>query len=270
MHTGDYYTRLGVGPQASTRQIKAAYRRLALEHHPDRNRDNPAEAEIMKQLNEAYAVLSNPVKRREYDALRQQFGSSGHSRYRDAHSQQDIFSGSDINAVFEEMARAFGFRGFEDIFRDFYGQEFQRFEFRRPRASVRGFVFRRSFPPGRERTPSAPAIGLLNRIARSAFQKLSGIELPEPGAHIKDRIYLDRPIAEAGGAYAYYLQERFKKLIVQIPPGVRDRQRIRLAGMGHTGKAGGSPGDLFLEVRLHRPFLKRLMQSLFKFFKPAA
>ncbi len=259
MPTDDYYTRLGVGPQASTRQIKAAYRRLALEHHPDRNRDHPAEAEIMKQLNEAYAVLSNPVKRREYDALRQQFGSSGHSRYRNAHSQQDIFSGSDINAVFEEMARAFGFRGFEDIFRDFYGQEYQRFEFRRPRASVRGFVLKRSFTPG-----------LLNRIVRSAVHRLSGIELPESGAHIQDRVYLDRSFAAAGGAYAYYLREHAKKLIVQIPPGVREGQRIRLAGMGQAGKAGGDPGDLFLEVRLHRPFLQRLKQVFSRFFTPNA
>lgn len=270
MQSDDYYIRLGVTPQATTRQIKAAYRRLALEHHPDRNRDHPAGAEIMKQLNEAYAVLSNPVKRREYDALRQQFGSSGHSRYRDAHSQHDIFSGSDINAVFEEMARAFGLRGFEDIFRDFYGPEFQRFEFRRPRASVRGFVFKRSFPPGRGRTPSSTGTRLLNRIVRSALQKLSGIELPESGAHIQDRIYLDPSFADTGGAYAYYLREHSKKLIVQIPRGVREGQRIRLAGMGHAGKAGGNAGDLFLQVRLHRPILQRLMQALFKFFQPSA
>jgi curved DNA-binding protein len=270
MPTDDYYSRLGVGPQASTRQIKAAYRRLALEHHPDRNRDNPAAAEIMKQLNEAYAVLSNPVKRREYDVLRQQFGSSGHGRYRDAHSQQDIFSGSDINAVFEEMARAFGFRGFEDIFRDFYGPEYQRFEFRRPRVSVRGFVFKHSFPPGRGGSPSSAETGLFNRIVRSALQKLSGIELPESGTHIQDRIYLAPSFADAGGAYAYYHRAHSKKLIVQIPPGVREGQRIRLAGMGHAGKAGGNAGDLFLEVRLHRPFLQRLMQVLSKFFTPNA
>jgi curved DNA-binding protein len=270
MPTDDYYSRLGVGPQASTRQIKAAYRRLALAHHPDRNRDHPAEAEIMKQLNEAYAVLSNPAKRREYDALRQQYGSSGHSRYRDAHSQQDIFSGSDINAVFEEMARAFGFRSFDDIFRDFYGQEYQRFQFRRPRASVRGFVFKRTFPPGRGAAFSPPTGGFLNRIARSVLQRLGGIELPESGAPIQDRIYLDRSFADAGGAYAYSLREHSKKLIVQIPAGIREGQRIRLAGMGHPGKAGGAPGDLFLEVRLHRPLLQRMVRIFSRFFPPKA
>lgn len=270
MTAEDYYTILGVEPQASARQIKEAYRRLALEHHPDRHRDHPEAAETMKRLNEAYAVLSNPGKRREYDALRRQFGASAHSHYRDAHSQQDIFSGSDINAVFEEMARAFGFRGFEDIFRDFYGQEYQRFEFRRPRASVRGFVFRRSFTPGRRRTHPPGTTGLLGRIARSALQKLSGLELPESGAHIQDRVTLDPSFAESGGPYAYYLREHSKKLIVQIPPGVRDGQRIRLAGMGHAGKAGGNPGDLFLEIRLRKPFWHRLSQAFFKFFKSKA
>lgn len=267
MSSDDYYEVLGVRPQASTRQIKEAYRRLALEHHPDRNRDRPGAAETMKRLNEAYAVLSNPGKRREYDALRQQFGPSAHSHYRNTHSQQDIFSGSDINAVFEEMARAFGLRGFEDIFRDFYGQEYQRFEFRRPRVSVRGFVFRRSFAPGRGGAPSPGADGLLGRIARSALKKLSGLELPESGAHIQDRVYLDPSLADVGGAYAYYLREHSKKLIVRIPPGVREGQRIRLAGMGHAGKGGGNPGDLFLEIRLRRSFFQRLVQALLNFFK---
>jgi len=269
MPAEDYYTILGVGLQASTRQIKEAYRRLALKHHPDRNRDHPEAAETMKRLNEAYAVLSNPDKRREYDALRRQFGPAAQSQYRNAHSQQDIFSGSDINAVFEEMARAFGFRGFEDIFRDFYGQDYQRFEFRRPRASVRGFVFRRSFTPGRRPTPSSGTAGLLNRIARSALQKMIGLELPESGAHIQDRLYLDPSFADVGGAYAYYLRAHAKKLIVQIPPGVREGQRIRLAGMGHAGKAGGDPGDLFLEIRLRKPFLQRVTQAFSNFFKPS-
>jgi curved DNA-binding protein len=267
MSSDDYYEVLGVRSQASTRQIKEAYRRLALEHHPDRNRDRPGAVETMKRLNEAYAVLSNPGKRREYDALRQQFGASAHSHYRNTHSQQDIFSGSDINAVFEEMARAFGFRGFEDIFRDFYGQEYRRFEFRRPHVSVRGFVFRRSFTPSRGGAPSPGADGLLGRIARSAIKKLSGLELPESGAHIQDRVYLDSSLAAVGGAYAYYLREHSKKLIVRIPPGVRAGQRIRLAGMGHAGKGGGNPGDLFLEIRLRRPFFQRLGQALLKFFK---
>lgn len=267
MSTDDYYRTLGVDPQAPLRQIKSAYRRLAFEHHPDRNRDRPASAEAMKRINEAYAVLSNPAKRREYDSLRQQFGSSAHHQYRSAHTERDIFSGSDINTVFEEMSRAFGLRGFEDSFRDFYGHDYQRFEFRRPRVSVRGFVLRRSFGHGLQSPMSTAADGPFNRIARAALRRLTGIELPERGADIHDRIELYPAFADVGGPYAYYLRERSKKLVVKIPAGVRTGQRIRLVGMGHMGKGGEEPGDLLLEVRLRRPLLQRLIQAFLGLFK---
>lgn len=263
MSTEDYYERLGLTPQASSRQIKAAYRRLAFEHHPDRNRNHPQAGEVMKQVNEAYAVLSNPQKRREYDALRRQFGASAHRHYRDAHSQQDIFSGSDINSVFEELARAFGLRGFDDTFKDFYGQDYRSFEFKRPRASVRTFVFKRPFSAGSPAAAGAPP----GRMVRWALRKLIGIELPEAGAHIQDRIHLEPAFAAAGGTYAYFLREHSKKLVVQIPSGVREGQRIRLAGMGRAGRAGGIPGDLFLEVRLRRPFFQTLIRAIRRLFR---
>ena len=93
------------------------------------------------------------------------------------------------------------------------------------------------------------------------------LPLPERGADIHGRIELDPAFADAGGPYASYQRERSKKLVVKIPSGVRTGQRIRLAGMGHMGKAGGEPGDLFLEVRLHRSFPQRLMRVLHKLFK---
>lgn len=255
MPSDDYYAILGVPQDASTRQIKAAYRRLAFQHHPDRNRDTAGSSETMKRINEAYAVLSSPDKRREYDGLRQQFGSAAHSRFRSAHSQHDIYSGSDINAVFEEMARAFGYRGFEDIFKEFYGSDAQRFEFRRPGIWVRTFAFGRPFSMGAGRPPPPRRDGPIGRLGRLVFRKLSGFDLPENGGDIRDRIYLDAALAAAGGPYAYFLRERSKKLVVKIPAGVREGQRIRLAGLGHEGRAGGSSGDLFLEVRLRKPIL---------------
>jgi curved DNA-binding protein CbpA len=212
----------------------------------------------MKRINEAYAVLSSPIKRREYDGLRRQFGSAAYSRYQSTHSQQDIYNGSDINTVFEEMARAFGFRGFEDIFREFYGSDSRRFEFKRPRIWVRIFTFGRPFSmhTGHASTPHRDVP--LGWIARLAFRKLSGFDPPENGLNIQDHIDLDSGMAAAGGPYAYFLRERSKKLVVKIPAGVREGQFIRLTGMGHEGRAGGTPGDLLLEVRLRRPILERI------------
>ena len=70
----DYYKILGVDENAEEKQIKEAFRRLALQYHPDRNRDNPEASAIMKDLNESYAVLSDPRKRREYDSMKQIMG----------------------------------------------------------------------------------------------------------------------------------------------------------------------------------------------------
>jgi curved DNA-binding protein len=262
MHQEDYYTTLGVAAGAGSREIKEAYRKLAFQFHPDRNRDNPAAAESMKRINEAYAVLSHASRRREYDALRQQFGASAQSRFRSAHSEHDIFNGSDINAVFEEMARVFGLRSFEDIFRDCYGRDCREYGFRRPRASIRRFVFSRGFPPGVGPRAGTPASGGLGRIARFALRRLSGLELPENGATLRDRIYLDPGLAATGGPYAYFHRGRSKKLVVKVPPGVREGQHIRLSGMGRHGRAGGASGDLLLEVRFHRPWWQRLWKRL--------
>ncbi len=71
----DYYQILGVDQLAEAKKIKEAYRELAFKYHPDRNEKNPDSAEMMKSVNEAYAVLSNVQKRRDYDTMRNRFGS---------------------------------------------------------------------------------------------------------------------------------------------------------------------------------------------------
>ena len=134
MEQKDFYEILGIEREAGQKQIKDAYRRLALTYHPDRNRDNPDAATKMKEINESYAVLSDPEKRRRYDALRQTYGSSAYGQFRQTYSEQDIFRGSDIQQIFEELSRAFGFRGFDDIFKESYGEGYRTFEFRRPGA----------------------------------------------------------------------------------------------------------------------------------------
>ena len=81
MAQDDYYNVLEVDKQATEKQIKEAFRKLALKFRPDRNKDNPGAMEQMKKVNEAYAVLSNPAKRREYDTLKSQYGSSAYTRF---------------------------------------------------------------------------------------------------------------------------------------------------------------------------------------------
>ena len=76
MEQKDYYEILGLQKDAPHKQVRDAYRKLALQYHPDRNKDNPAAAERMKEINEAYAVLSDPQKRKDYDALKDAYGSS--------------------------------------------------------------------------------------------------------------------------------------------------------------------------------------------------
>ena len=254
----DYYQVLGVDQNATDQKIKEAFRKLAFKYHPDRNRENDAAIEKMKKVNEAYAVLSNPAKKREYDTLKNQFGSSAYSHFRNNHSEQDIFNGSDINHIFEEMAKAFGLRGSNEIFKEFYGRGFQQFEFKNPRGFARGYVF--GHPPDGSSQHQAPfpSEGNLGKLSRFLLQKISGVQFPEDGTDIEDHLYLAPEQALQGGPYAYYLRRKSKKLVVKIPPGVRPGQRIRLAGMGQEGKAGGRAGDLFLKVHIRKPLMKAI------------
>lgn len=250
----DYYRTLGVDRNAEAKKIKESYRELAFQHHPDRNEENPASAEMMKRINEAYAVLSNPEKRREYDAMVNRFGDHAHGHFRNTYSEQDIFSGSDVQHIFEEMARAFGLRGVDAIFRDFYGPGYQRFEFKHHGFHGRGFVFagglRRGRRPGMVQSGS-PAVG---RFGNYLLRKLTGLALPQTGVDISDTIVVPAQLARVGGPVAYDHQRRAKKLMVQIPPGTEQGQLIRLSGMGAAGGHGGPSGDLYLKVTFKKPF----------------
>ena len=257
----DYYQVLEIEPEADPSLIKESYRKLAFEYHPDRNRENPRASEKMKQLNEAYAVLSDPDKRSRYDMLRNQFGSAAHERFRQAYSDQDIFRGTDIHKVFEEMAKVYGIRGFEEVFREFYGQGKGPLRYSQSGTRMRGFVF--NFPPGKNNSGQQNFMtGTAGRLIAYLLKQFGNIDLPEDGADINDTISLAPEIAKTGGPYAYYHRMHSKKLIVQIPPEVKNGQRIRLPGQGHQGKFGGQKGDLFLKIRIQKPLLARLKAFL--------
>jgi DnaJ-class molecular chaperone len=251
----NYYQQLKVPPEASAQEIKEAYRRLAFEYHPDRNTDDPAAAEKMKAINEAYAVLSNPEKRRQYDGLYQRFGDGASQQFRQTFSERDIFKGSDIEHIFEEMARSFGLRGFDEIFKDFYGQGYRTFEFRQPGVFGKGFIF--NARPG-ARTGGAKDTGLFGAVAQRMLNKVVGKFLPQRGADIRDTVALQSDLARLGGPYAYFHRSLDKKFIVQIPAGVHDGQYIRLNGMGKAGSHGAPAGDLLLKVRIKKSLMQKV------------
>ncbi len=252
MEQKDYYDILGLTKDADQKQVRDAYRKLALLHHPDRNRDNPEAAEKMKAINEAYAVLSDPQKRAQYDALKTTYGSSAYSRYRQTHTDQDIFRGSDIQQIFEEMSRAFGFRSFDDIFRESYGAGYRTFEFRRPGVFGRVFVGGAAF--GRVGGQSADQqnllAGPLGKLIRYGLKKKWGIELPMQGADIHDAVTLSAELALAGGKAQYRCKKTGRELSVTIPPNVKEGQKLRLKGMGEPGQGGAPAGDLYVTIRV--------------------
>ena len=264
MTSQDYYEILGVAEDADTRQIKEAYRRLAFEYHPDRNVNDAAAADKMKRVNEAYAVLSHPDKRRDYDRMRSRFGEAAPHRFRSSYTQQDIFSGSDIHSVFEEMARSFGFRGVDEIFREFYGSGCQQFEFRCRGMSVKGFACsgRRPGRSSRSSPGAAAAKGGIGRISRFIRDKIGFETSPQAGEDLYDVIHLSEAHAAAGGPYAYHHRVLDKKLVVKVPPHTREGQKIRLAGLGRPGRGGAPAGDLYLKVKIRRPLAARIKKWL--------
>ncbi len=258
MQKTDFYQILGVEESADNKKIKEAYRKLAFLYHPDRNKRDPKSAEKMKSINEAYAVLSDPGKRSEYDRLRAQYGASAYGHFRDNYSENDIFNGSDINQIFEEMARSFGLRGFDDIFSDFYGGKYKTFAFNRNGFHGKGFIFKGG--PGifgKKNNPySLP--GGLGGFPKMLLNRLLAGTTPKKGKDVHTMISLTPEFAESGGPYPYYHKTMDKKLVVKIPPGIKAGQKVRLAGMGEKGKNGGSSGDLYLKIKYRKKITQKL------------
>jgi DnaJ-class molecular chaperone len=255
MEQKDYYDILGLPKDSGPKQIRDAYRRLALQHHPDRNRDNPEALDRMKQINEAYAVLSDPLKRKEYDAIRQTYGSSAYDQFRQTHSDQDIYKNSDIQQIFEELSRAFGFRSFDDVFRESYGAGYRMFEFRRPGAFGRIIVGGLGGRPAGAN--SVPPDGYLEKTIRYVLKKKWGIELPERGSDVMDFIIISPDLAQRGGKTPYCCSKTGRKLLVKVPPSTRTGQKLRLKGMGEPGRGGGEAGDLFLKVHIGSSLIEK-------------
>lgn len=262
----EYYEILGTEHGAGLKEIKEAYRRLAFQYHPDRNNGDPASVEKMKEINEAYAVLSDSEKRSRYDRLRATYGTSAQDRFRQGYSEQDIFRGSDIDQIFEEMARTFGFRGFDEVFRQAYGQGYQTFGFQQSGFVGKGFII---FGPGfmgnrqQQRHGALPVFpGLFGKLMGFLIKRIFKLPGPQKDYDVQDVITVDPQRAEQGGKVLYLDRKRSRELAISIPPGIRDGQKIRLKGLGHDGDGRMIPGDLYLKVEIRKPLLQRVRHFL--------
>jgi len=248
----DYYQILGVPESAREAEIKSAYRRLAFKYHPDTNPGNEKEAEAkFKKINEAYCVLGDRVKRRQYDAARRgQPVGGGYQGF--TYSQQDIFRGMFAGeATFAEMQRMFAQAGLrfdrDFVSRVFFGGAAS------PRQGAYGPTSVSTYRPGlMERAFSRVAVGLGKVILKRVF----GLKFEEPETRKKLDKHLGLEISRAealsGGEIpiAYKRGRKKTKLMVKIPAGVKTGTKIRLKNMGLT--KGKKTGDLYLHVRVKK------------------
>jgi len=259
----DYYEILGVSRNSSPDEIKKAFRRLALQYHPDRNSSDAGAEERFKELNEAYSVLSDPEKRDQYD----RFGHAGPSG-------QGFGGFGDFQGM-----------GVEDIINDFFGGIFGGGGGGRSR---RGADLRYNLTVtfedavfGAEKEISVPRMGACGECGGSGARKGSRPE--KCGAcngrgqvTIQQGFFSIRRTCSRCGGTGEVIRDpcgacsgsgqvrESRTLKVKIPPGVETGTRLKLRGEGEAGPGGGSTGDLYvvLSVREH-PFFVRDGADLF-------
>ncbi len=229
----DYYKILGVNRTASDKEIKAAYRRLARQYHPDVNPGNKASEEKFKEINEAHEVLSDPEKRKKYD----QYGDKWQYAEQMAEAARQQQAASGAWSFTREPGETHGFSFEEDDLSSIFG------DFLSGRAGT-GFR-RRTTRPRRGQDIEYPVEITLEEAYSGALRNLSlQSEAPCTACRGTGRIQ-NLPCSVCRGAGVV---SQVKRLEVKIPAGVNTGSRVRIAGKGEPGPSGGEAGDLYLVI----------------------
>lgn len=276
----DYYEVLGVNKNATEQEIKKAYKKMARKYHPDLNRDNPKEAEEkFKEVNEAYDILSNPQKKAQYD----QFGHAAFAQGTGA-SAGSGFGAGGFGGFGGFSSGGGDFSGFEDIFSSFFGGggggratrqgprkgsdlrynltiSFEeaafgvKKEITIPRTEVCPDCHGKGTADGSapETCPDCHGTGYVN-VQRNTPFGMSIMQQPCSKCHGSGKI-IKNPCKKCHGEGVCEVRT---KVEVNVPAGIDNGLRIRIAGKGDAGKNGGDYGDLYvyITVRPH-PFFVR-------------
>jgi molecular chaperone DnaJ len=267
----DYYEVLGVSKNASKDEIKDAYRKLAMQFHPDRNKAPEAE-EKFKEISEAYAVLSDDQKRQQYDTL-------GHAGFDQRYTSEDIFRGADFESIFRDI----GF-GFGDLFRTLFGGGFGGGGFGERGNRGQDLVYdleltleeaakgveKEIVVPRTEKcdvcggsgaSPGTSPItctkcngtGRVRNMRRSSFAMY--VQLT-PCSNCRGRgTLIESPCNKCHGTG---LMKKRRKISVKVPAGIDEGYQLRLRGEGEMAPNGGEPGDLYVLVHItpHKLFMR--------------